>query len=148
FTLNGKPLMPRSEPIQTGLELVTKASVSEDQKQVTLALKVKKTELDREGPRTPFARNIVLKDGTSLVETTFVHHPQAKTLVDLDRTYTLNSGQTAILGAWKKTMQVKVVDCGPPILRDIPIVNWLFEDEHHEPHYQVVLLMVTPRVVV
>jgi hypothetical protein len=153
FRANGQVLNPKPDFVETGLQIVARAKASEDRKQVALDLKIKQTELDREGVMVPVTTQLKLpsEDGKgekTVHYTCLFNQPRARTFIDLDRSYTLNQGETVILGAWKKTKQVRVTDCGPPILRDIPIVNWLFEDERYQPESYVVLFMITSRVVV
>jgi hypothetical protein len=152
---NGEQVMavPQQESVETGLRMGVKAVISGDRKEVNTELKVNLTELaGHEAPLSPVITEImpVQEEGGQnqpVPFTQFIQKPKVNTVVKFDRTFRLPEGKNAIVGAWRKTVEVPV-ECGPPILREIPVVNWLFETERYEPQNQVVLLMVTPRVLV
>jgi hypothetical protein len=145
--------VPQQESVETGLRMGLRAVISHDRKLVNTELKVKLTELaGHEAQVSPVITEIspVQEDGQpdqAVPFTQFIQKPKVNTVINFDRTFKLAEGKTAIVGAWKKTVEVPV-ECGPPILREIPVVNWLFDTERYETEKQVVLLMVTPRVIV
>lgn len=58
----------------------------------------------------------------------------------------LKSGTTAMLGGMVQDRQI-VVDDGLPVLRNIPLLGWLFKQRHMRDERTHLLIMITPQVV-
>ncbi len=64
--------------------------------------------------------------------------------LSLDETFELKDGETALLGGWKRTEEVRS-EWGPPILSEIPYVNRLFNTVGYFQEDRHLFVLVTPR---
>jgi hypothetical protein len=151
MSVNGQvTFVPKQEAFETGLRLSLQPTVSADRKYVRLNLKVKQTELMTDPvPLFPVTTQIkpVGGDGGELPPlpfTQFIQQPKFNTLA-ADKALTIPDGGTAVLSGWARVREGEQ-QCGPPVLRDIPLLNELFKVENVR-ETEHVLLLVTPRII-
>ena len=66
--------------------------------------------------------------------------------LELDRTFTVPDGGTALISGWQRDRDVRT-ESGVPVLRDIPYLDRLFKSVGYSREKECVLMLVTPRVI-
>ena len=138
---------PLIEDVPIGLNMTTRPVVSADRRFVKLSMNVDLTKLG--DPKAdlisvPVPVMSPSKPGDEMF-TQLIQCPRISRL-ELDRTFTVPDGGTALISGWQRDRDVRT-ESGVPVLRDIPYLDRLFKSVGYSREKECVLMLVTPRVI-
>jgi type II secretory pathway component GspD/PulD (secretin) len=139
-------VQPRVEPEATGLRMTAQPVVSADCRFVKVHLKIDQKELA--SPVVPLVPVVIPCQGPrgEATFTQFLQQPKF-TRLSIENTVTVPDGGTVVFGGLKKVAEVRS-EYGPQVLSKIPYLDRLFKNVGYARESQVVLVMVTPRIIV
>jgi Flp pilus assembly secretin CpaC len=142
---------PRNEAVSTGVVFSVQPVVSADRRFVRLDLDMTMTSPTSTAvPLFPVVLSAPAGgEGTSAKAapgTQYVQQPTFSTLA-LRKTVSIPDGGTVLVGGWKRMSEGRN-EFGPPVLSKIPYVNRLYKNVGYGNRSELVLLMVTPRILV
>jgi type II secretory pathway component GspD/PulD (secretin) len=142
----GVVLSPKQEIITTGLSCTMRPVVSADGRSVQMELQAKHTKLDRTTPTVPV--KVMVPQSTDTEPLTVVLQRPRVTTVELERSFKIADGQTAMFHAGKRLVETRTEYGPPPALSRIPYVNRLFRNVGYGREAMSVIVLVTPRVII
>jgi general secretion pathway protein D len=138
---------PKNEPTITGLRMTAQPVVSADRRFVHLYLNIDQTDLaSATVPLTPVEIPVHDNAGESHRFKVYLQQPQLVKQA-IEKTVAIPDGGTVVFGAFKKLIETRY-ESAPPVLGDIPYVNRLFKNVAYGRESQLVLVLVTPRIIV
>jgi hypothetical protein len=143
---------PETETISVGTLLKVQPVVSADQQFVRLKLGASLTSLVRDEVELfPVVIPMMPRDDKGnaqepVILTQFIQQPCINSL-NLETTIEVAAGRTAVLSGWKRTKE-HLQDDTPPVVKDIPFLNEVFQSTKLVRKTECVLMMVTPRIII
>jgi hypothetical protein len=149
--VDGKVLfVPHNGSCKTGTEVGVQPVISADRRFVRVKINAKLTSLDgAEVDRIPVTALVRQKDGKkdkAFPVFQYIENPKLTNLT-IDRTLCLPDGGTALFVVGKRICE-SAKDKEPAVLNKIPYMDQLFKTATKPVESEVVLMMVTPRIIV
>lgn len=144
--------VPKNEAKQTGVTMTVQPTVSADRSSVNLYLKMDDTRLASPAvPLFPVTMPVTPRDKDGkpqepVVFTQYLQQPVFNTLT-IEKALKIPEGKTALLGGCVRIIEGRN-EYGPPVLSKVPYINRLFKNVGYTRENEIVMLLVTPRVIV
>jgi len=138
---------PKNETVSTGFRMRAQPVVSADRRFVQVSLNLKQTDLaSAPVPVVPVTVNVKGAEGKDVLFTQYLQQAKHNTF-NMEKTVAIPDGGTVLIGGLKKVIETRE-EYGPAVLSKIPYLNRLFTNVSYGQEPQMVLVLVTPRVIV
>jgi Flp pilus assembly secretin CpaC len=140
-------LLPKNEPIETGIKYTVRPVVAEDRHSIDLSVCISLSQVD--GPVTLIPWQAMPDDGDGRSRKTglqvFLQQPKIVS-TNIDRVLKIPPGQSALIDAGVRLVETRHESAAPVVSR-IPYVNRLFRNIGYGREAQHLFVMVTPRLI-